>query len=93
VAGGLKEELSVTAEEADAFSQLVENARRPRPKPEFGGGALERRSISEQAANRILHLAKKVNLSAIHSLQWLWYAKADVPRTSRKRGSWRHWPD
>jgi hypothetical protein len=35
VAGGLKEELSVTAGEADAFSQLVENARRPRPKPDL----------------------------------------------------------
>jgi hypothetical protein len=29
----------------------MENARRPRPKPEFGGGALERRSISEPASS------------------------------------------
>jgi GntR family transcriptional regulator, transcriptional repressor for pyruvate dehydrogenase complex len=64
VAGGLKEELSVTAGEADAFSQLVENARRPRPKPEFGGGALERRSISEQVANRILSMIKSGNLKS-----------------------------
>src|SRR5262245_41818539 len=42
----------------------MENARRPRPKPEFGGGALERRSISEQVANRILSMIKSGNLKS-----------------------------
>ena len=34
------------------------------PKPSFGGGALERRSISEQVANRILSMIKSGNLKA-----------------------------
>jgi GntR family transcriptional repressor for pyruvate dehydrogenase complex len=42
----------------------MENARRPRPKPELGGGALERRSISEQVANRILSMIKSGNLKS-----------------------------
>jgi GntR family transcriptional repressor for pyruvate dehydrogenase complex len=42
----------------------MENARRPRPKPEFGGGALERRSISEQVDNRILSIIKSGNLES-----------------------------
>jgi len=46
----------------DAFAELVESVRRPHPKPEFGGGALERRSISEQVANRILSMIKSGNL-------------------------------
>jgi hypothetical protein len=42
----------------------MENARRPRPKPEFGRGALERRSISEQVDNRILSMIKSGNLKS-----------------------------
>jgi regulatory GntR family protein len=34
------------------------------PKPEFGGGALERRSISRQVANRILSMIKSGNLKS-----------------------------
>ena len=45
----------------DAFAALVESERRPKPKPEFGG-TLERRSISEQVANRILSMIKSGNL-------------------------------
>jgi GntR family transcriptional regulator, transcriptional repressor for pyruvate dehydrogenase complex len=46
----------------DAFSDLVEQARRPRPKPEFGGGVIERPSISELVATRILSMVKSGNL-------------------------------
>jgi GntR family transcriptional repressor for pyruvate dehydrogenase complex len=60
VAGRVKEQ--VGAGQPDAFAALVENARRPKPKPEFGGGTLERRSISEQVANRILSMIKSGNL-------------------------------
>jgi GntR family transcriptional repressor for pyruvate dehydrogenase complex len=46
----------------DAFSELIDASHRPRPKPEFGGGALNRRSISEQVAGRILGMIKSGNL-------------------------------
>ena len=49
---------------ADAFSELIDATRRNHPKPEFGGGALERRSISEQVANRILSMIKSGNLKS-----------------------------
>jgi GntR family transcriptional repressor for pyruvate dehydrogenase complex len=52
----------VGAGQSDAFAALVESARRPEPKPQFGGGTLERRSISEQVANRILSMIKSGNL-------------------------------
>ncbi|HVW92417.1 MAG TPA: FCD domain-containing protein [Devosia sp.] len=53
--------------EPDAFSDLVESARRGKAGSdlagtEFAGGALERRSISEQVANRILAMIKSGNL-------------------------------
>jgi len=55
VAGESKEELATAGAEApDAFDALIEAARRPRAKLDFGGGALERRSISQQVADRIL---------------------------------------
>ena len=60
MAGRVKEQ--VGAGQSDAFAALVESARRPKPKPEFGGGTLERRSISEQVANRILSMIKSGNL-------------------------------
>jgi GntR family transcriptional repressor for pyruvate dehydrogenase complex len=47
----------------DAFAELVDAARRPvHPKTDFGGGRLERRSISEQVANRIMAMIKSGNL-------------------------------
>ncbi|HWA20462.1 MAG TPA: FCD domain-containing protein [Devosia sp.] len=48
----------------DAFADLVEAAAHPKSKPSFGGGALERRSISEQVANRILAMIKSGNLKS-----------------------------
>ena len=59
MAGRVKEQVGAGQ---DAFAALVESARRPKPKPEFGGGTLERRSISEQVANRILSMIKSGNL-------------------------------
>ena len=60
MASRVKEQVSSATN--DAFAELVESARRPKPKPEFGGGTLERRSISEQVANRILSMIKSGNL-------------------------------
>jgi GntR family transcriptional repressor for pyruvate dehydrogenase complex len=48
----------------DAFADLVAAANRPEPAIEFGGGTLERRSISEQVANRILAMIKSGNLKS-----------------------------
>ena len=46
-----------TEETPDAFSELIDATRQPQPaRRDFGGGALERRSISEQVANRILSM-------------------------------------
>jgi GntR family transcriptional repressor for pyruvate dehydrogenase complex len=65
VAEKLKDELVVSGGEApDAFSALIESGRRPEARTEFGGGALERRSISEQVANRILSMIKSGNLKS-----------------------------
>lgn len=52
----------IEAPAPDAFAALLEANRRPAAQPEFGGGALERRSISEQVANRILAMIKSGNL-------------------------------
>lgn len=49
---------------SDAFAELVESAARPSSKSSFGGGALERRSISEQVASRILAMIKSGNLKS-----------------------------
>ncbi|MDB5542783.1 MAG: hypothetical protein JWQ89_4510 [Devosia sp.] len=46
----------------DRFEELVVAGRRPAPKTDFGGPALERRSISEQVANRIMSMIKSGNL-------------------------------
>jgi len=48
--------------ESDAFAELVDAARRPASHADFGGGTLERKSISEQVANRILSMIKSGNL-------------------------------
>ena len=49
--------------ESDAFSELVRSVRRPAaPDTDFGGPVLQRRSISEQVATRILGMIKSGNL-------------------------------
>lgn len=50
------------AQPADAFASLVTTAREDRVAEGFGGPVLERRSISEQVANRILAMIKSGNL-------------------------------
>ena len=48
---------------ADAFSDLVQSVRRPAaPDKDFGGPVVQRRSISEQVATRILGMIKSGNL-------------------------------
>jgi GntR family transcriptional regulator, transcriptional repressor for pyruvate dehydrogenase complex len=48
---------------ADAFSELVQSVRRPAAADtDFGGPVLQRRSISEQVATRILGMIKSGNL-------------------------------
>lgn len=47
---------------ADAFSDLIAAQRRPAHSKTFGGGTLERRSIAEQVAHRILGMIKSGNL-------------------------------
>jgi len=65
VADKSKEEPVVgDGEAADAFADLIDATRRPSAKTGFGGGALERRSISEQVANRIMAMIKSGNLKA-----------------------------
>ena len=51
-------------EASDAFADLIDSTRRPSARSRFGGGALERRSISEQVANRIMAMIKSGNLKA-----------------------------
>ena len=59
-----KEQLAMVGGDAsDAFADLVDAIRQPE-KTNFGGGALERRSISEQVANRILSMIKSGNLKS-----------------------------
>jgi GntR family transcriptional repressor for pyruvate dehydrogenase complex len=48
----------------DAFSELIAAGRRRPAYSEFGGAALERRSISEQVANRIMAMIKSGNLKS-----------------------------
>lgn len=63
----LAKESSVAVAESsapDAFAELVASTKAPKPKSEFGGGALERRSISEQVANRIMAMIKSGNLKS-----------------------------
>lgn len=48
----------------DAFSELIAAERRKPNHSEFGGKALERRSFSEQVANRILAMIKSGNLKS-----------------------------
>lgn len=50
------------ADDGDPFSQLVAAVRSGVPAPAFGEPVLERRSISEQVANRILAMIKSGNL-------------------------------
>jgi GntR family transcriptional repressor for pyruvate dehydrogenase complex len=66
VASKAKEAVIVAGTSApDAFSELIDAARRPRHRSDFGGGpVLERRSISEQVANRILAMIKSGNLKS-----------------------------
>lgn len=66
MAGGkAKAEIVVAGVAApDAFAELIDAARRDKPRTEFGGGQLERRSISEQVANRIMAMIKSGNLKA-----------------------------
>ena len=60
-----KEELVMAGGDApDAFAELIDSSKRRHTKPDFGGGALERRSISEQVANRILAMIKSGNLKS-----------------------------
>lgn len=46
----------------DAFAELIDAGRRSTMHAGFGGGALERKSISEQVASRILSMIKSGNL-------------------------------
>ena len=65
MAGKAKEALAMAGGDApDAFAELIDASRRKHPKPQFGGGALDRRSISEQVANRIMAMIKSGNLKS-----------------------------
>jgi GntR family transcriptional repressor for pyruvate dehydrogenase complex len=46
----------------NAFGDLIEAGKKPKTPKNFGGAALERTSISEQVANRILGMIKSGNL-------------------------------
>ena len=48
----------------DAFSEQIAAERRVSPKADFSGPPLERRSISEQVANRIMAMIKSGNLKS-----------------------------
>ncbi len=48
----------------DAFEQLIAAGQRPPPPVSFGGPELDRRSISEQVANRIMDMIKSGNLKS-----------------------------
>ena len=64
MASKAKEQMVMAGGDAsDAFAELVDAIRQPE-KSNFGGGALERRSISEQVANRILSMIKSGNLKS-----------------------------
>jgi GntR family transcriptional regulator, transcriptional repressor for pyruvate dehydrogenase complex len=60
-----KEKTATAARDApDPFSEHISAAQVSNPKSEFGGGALERRPISEQVANRIMAMIKSGNLKS-----------------------------
>lgn len=62
MAGGGKEQLAHAMTDADdVFADFAEVTRRPREALEFGG-ALDRRPVSEQVAQRILGMIKSGNL-------------------------------
>ncbi|MHB1111234.1 MAG: hypothetical protein ACYCZU_13090, partial [Devosia sp.] len=48
----------------DAFSGLLDRSKQERSTKDFGGGTLERRSIAEQVANRIMAMIKSGNLKS-----------------------------
>jgi GntR family transcriptional regulator, transcriptional repressor for pyruvate dehydrogenase complex len=48
----------------DAFAELIDASRRPVQSSDMGGPLQERRSISEQVANRIIEMIKSGNLKA-----------------------------
>lgn len=60
--GAAKDDIAATA--ADPFAALIEQARQPAAAADFAGGTLERRSISEQVANRIMAMIKSGNLKS-----------------------------
>ena len=65
--GKLKEAVAAAVGDApDAFAELLDAQRKPKPRPrhDFGGPAIERRSISEQVANRIMAMIKSGNLKS-----------------------------
>ncbi len=49
---------------SDAFSDLIGQSKHGRPTQDFGGGTLDRRSIAEQVANRIMAMIKSGNLKS-----------------------------
>lgn len=55
-------EVAVEAGAPDRFAELIVSSRGGAPKPDAGRPALERRSISEQVANRIMSMIKSGNL-------------------------------
>jgi GntR family transcriptional repressor for pyruvate dehydrogenase complex len=50
--------------EPDAFAELIDAARNPVPRHDFGGPAIERRPIAEQVASRIMAMIKSGNLKS-----------------------------
>ncbi|MBK8083761.1 MAG: FadR family transcriptional regulator [Devosia sp.] len=63
-AAGKESAIGVDPAPGDAFSELIAATRAPRQRADFGGPALERRSISEQVANRIMGMIKSGNLKS-----------------------------
>lgn len=65
MAGKLKQAVVIEAGSAsDAFAELIDAERKPKLRHDFGGPAIERRSISEQVANRIMAMIKSGNLKS-----------------------------
>ncbi|MCB9992820.1 MAG: FadR family transcriptional regulator [Hyphomicrobiaceae bacterium] len=59
-----KEDRSAAGMADDGFAALLEAERRPAPKESFAPALLDRQSISEQVANRILAMIKSGNLKS-----------------------------
>ncbi|UJQ94287.1 FadR/GntR family transcriptional regulator [Mariluticola halotolerans] len=57
-------ETPATSEGVDDFATLIEAGKKGPSTKDFGGGALERQSISEQVANRIMAMIKSGNLKS-----------------------------